>query len=526
MEAKSDVAEVTASPTNSTFSTTSTGRSSFHSHGRTMSIATDMGPPAKPNRFSVQFPVQLPEPRDFGRPPSSPTRTSAEATPDPSNSANVSGGNFLTAIAAQERKVLELKEELQKAEVELDKLKKQWAQHEAKKKLSDSKRLTQLDTLQTILPTVDKEHDEDGSSAWMHQEMERRKALLGGRKQRSRTVFSGSKHTRNLSLLSPTNDNTGAISKRALPNPKQITTRQSIDDSTRVDGPKAMARASTIPPFTNGMERTVSDQDNINDKAIDHEALIRTGKKMATDFKDGLWTFLEDLRQATVGEEATQRPAPKRQNSAQTLRAVKKQGSKNSLRPSSRGSSASRVSAKAKTPSPGRTPVPAPLPDLADPSFWTEYGAVPPQQTPISSRKKGPTSPQPPQSDSKAPSVASNDPWDTWDDSPQPSRTSSMASELATLPSTVSGSPRTSVNTNRYSRETPTKDALPWPALKKIGPATLRRTASHLMQEWENLERTLTPSPGQEFTGHEDYLGADIEAAAYDARGPRSAKRD
>ena len=31
---------------------------------------------------------------------------------------------------------------------------------------------------------------------------------------------------------------------------------------------------------------------------------MKTGKQIATDFKDGLWTFIEDLRQATVGEES------------------------------------------------------------------------------------------------------------------------------------------------------------------------------------------------------------------------------
>ena len=48
------------------------------------------------------------------------------------------------------------------------------------------------------------------------------------------------------------------------------------------------------------------------------------------------------------------------------------------------------------------------------------------------------------------------------------------------------------------------KDPIPWPALAKLGPATLRRTASHLMSEWE---KSLTPSPGKDWTGQEDYIG-------------------
>ena len=51
--------------------------------------------------------------------------------------------------------------------------------------------------------------------------------------------------------------------------------------------------------------------------------------------------------------------------------------------------------------------------------------------------------------------------------------------------------------------------------LKKSGLGSLRRTASHLLNEWE---KSLTPSPGQEYTG-EDYLGASAEAAAFGVAG-------
>lgn len=47
------------------------------------------------------------------------------------------GSSLLTAIASQERKVLELREELQRAEAELDTLKKQWASSEKTKKRTE-----------------------------------------------------------------------------------------------------------------------------------------------------------------------------------------------------------------------------------------------------------------------------------------------------------------------------------------------------------------------------------------------------
>jgi hypothetical protein len=45
------------------------------------------------------------------------------------------------------------------------------------------------------------------------------------------------------------------------------------------------------------------------------------------------------------------------------------------------------------------------------------------------------------------------------------------------------------------------KEPIPWPALSKLKPTSLRRTASHLMSEWE---KSMTPEPGQEFRGEEN----------------------
>ena len=67
----------------------------------------------------------------------SPVRESFPTVPEsvPSGQTDT---NFLTAIAAQERRVLELKEDLVRAEADLRKLKVQWAQHEAQKKRNDA----------------------------------------------------------------------------------------------------------------------------------------------------------------------------------------------------------------------------------------------------------------------------------------------------------------------------------------------------------------------------------------------------
>ena len=110
----------------------------------------------RPNRFSMQFPIQ-PATREMSphRPTSSPSKDSAPAIPDARN--GPTDTNFLTAIAAQERRVLELKEELQRAETELKKLKKSWANHEVYKKKNDVRMLAKLEPVSythLTLPTI------------------------------------------------------------------------------------------------------------------------------------------------------------------------------------------------------------------------------------------------------------------------------------------------------------------------------------------------------------------------------------
>lgn len=124
-------------------------------------------------------------------------------------------------------------------------------------------------------------------------ELERRKAILlaqsqGTPREYKRTVIRGG-HARALSLLSPTRPVTEFPALEDLEN----NVRRSIDSSSTSSSrphdwkPKSAAmiskRATWAPRQTqppNGV------------------------KQIANDFKQGLWTFVEDLRQATVGDEA------------------------------------------------------------------------------------------------------------------------------------------------------------------------------------------------------------------------------
>jgi len=533
MAAKPRPVEHVTSPTSSTHSTGSSGRLSFQGHGGNTFVAhTELrsGVASRTNRFSTSFPVQRPGVSSPTRVVHSPTREMAPSVV-PESLASPTGPtdtNYLTAIATQERRVLELKEELQRAEADLTQLKKQWALHEANKKRNDARRVTKLQPVQTTPPAVNKEEDVDGSNVRMQQEMERRKAFLHAGRNSNRTVFSGSRHTRTLSLLSPTRENGGDLRlsgqpQQSRPGSLPESNEQSHDEK-RVElqpRPRLLARASTTPDLTTEVAQTANPTIDLPDnleKGLDHDILLRTGKKMASDLKVGLWTFLEDLRQATVGDEATQHETVlpplqmRKQTFNRTLKGARK-SSKSSLRPSSRGSTVSGKSVEiTKRPSPSRkhtkVTTQGPLPDLANPGFWTEHGITAPEVTPVQPMKKSPTIRRHMRSpSSKAQSATSPDVWDNWDDGSRDSRSSSIASEAApaTLSPKLPGptSPRPCVEK---------KDPIPWPALSKLGPATLRRTASHLMSEWE---KSLTPSPGrEEITGRGDYLGLGAEAAA------------
>ncbi|KAK5137702.1 hypothetical protein LTR08_007273 [Meristemomyces frigidus] len=512
------------------------GRLDFQSHSRTISAATETAS-ARSNRFSVSFPVQAARASSPTRLDRSPTRDAPPVVPEAlASPTGPTDTTFLTAIATQERRVLELKEEVHRAEADLNKLKRQWAQHEANKKRNDARRITKLEPLQTTLPSPDSEGVTEMSGARAQQEIERRKALMSGGKSSNRTVFSGSRHTRTLSLLSPAIGRCDAkpAPRQPLP-PRKDSLSSPVKRSGEVDAlrhtrPILIARASTTPDLTTEVaetaDRNIDLPDNL-ERGIDHGDLMITGRKMANDLRDGLWTFFEDLKSATVGDEATQhrpvRPAStlRRNNSTMShasVRTAKKKESKSSLRPNSRGSTAvsSKASVEIRRPSPPtrkhtKSATQGALPDLADPNFWGEHGITSTHQAPATI-KKSPTARGHTRAPSKTASVTSMDAWDTWSDSPKDSRSSSAASEANTLPSSVSGptSPRHSVD-RHLDAQAVKKDPIPWPALSKLGPATLRRTASHLMNEWE---KSLTPSPGKEFTGQEDYLGLGAEAAA------------
>lgn len=476
-------------------------RDSISAHSRSMSER-------KAKRFSLTFPIQTSLSPTSSVPspvlPYTPLVADKPAAPSgPTDSA------FLTALAAHERRVLELREELVKAEHELHRLKQTWAAHEAhKKRQHDPRKLHKLQSFHTPTSTSTPQDASEAAPFVRKHDAERRRALLNGNKNSSRTVFSGSRHARTLSLLTPD-------LLRQAPRPQDLSR------------PRQPSRVPTDADLTTEVARTA---DDAIDLGLPREVLLKTGKQMATDFRDGLWTFIEDLRQATVGDEGIN-GTTSRTLSPNLSRSPRPQPSRGSLRPSSNAPPLKRSATTGSRRTSSRSPAPSTAEEVAyldiGNSFWKEHGLDEPKNTnPPILRKSSKKSARPPARTNRA-STTSLDTWDNWEATipdVKPSRSNSSVSEPRTASSPDGDSPRTSIRsvtdfpTLRWranlscssSRDTK-RDSLPWPALNKLAPSNLRRTASHLMNEWE---KSLTPSPG-DGERQVDYMGRAMSPGSF-----------
>ncbi|KAI0011215.1 hypothetical protein F4779DRAFT_247428 [Xylariaceae sp. FL0662B] len=233
------------------------------------------------NRLSLTLPIAPPDGAP-SRPTPTPT-SSVPPTPVETSALNspMDPNDIIIAIAAQERRVLELREELGQAEGDLRKLKKQWANSEAYRKRANRN----IEPIRTMMPGVDGQPGNDNRPTSEHSsELERRKAILLAQSQASprehkRTVFKGG-HTRTLSLLSPIRPSADTAAHR---------------DKDVLRSPDLYSKPSPLPSPVINKRATWAPRQSQPPHGM---------KQIANDFKQGLWTFVEDLRQATVGDEA------------------------------------------------------------------------------------------------------------------------------------------------------------------------------------------------------------------------------
>ncbi|KFY71870.1 hypothetical protein V499_07940 [Pseudogymnoascus sp. VKM F-103] len=433
----------------------------------------------KNNRLSISFPVQPSETMSPGR--QTPTQNSAfpsplvanqSALPSPQDSAG-----FMQALAGQERKVFELREELNRAEVELKKLKTQWAIHEADKKRAEIRLVRRLEPMQledTIQGQATPLGDED--IARRSAELDRRKAILAANvtKVSRRKIITGG-HTRALSLLSPDRSPNGQY-------PSFDTVERSRDSFDVGPGLPAIPRKLTMPDTSQGLSRVTSDRARHS-----YQGSTTIGvKQIAEDLKAGLWTFMEDLRQATVGEDALERSPIGDSEDPRTVAGTG--GTKKANHGLITKKSTSRDRGTAST----SKSVPV--------SRAKNTG----QQSLLQTQPAQPSTP-PPNKTTMSTSTVDDD-WSNWD-SPS-SKDASPRWSNSTMPSSddasEAGKPCAESSELKQSLITdtpPVEEESPWAAFNNFTPVNLKRTASNFIREFEN---SLTPPPQSPSNGRDN----------------------
>ncbi|TAQ87272.1 hypothetical protein B7494_g4423 [Chlorociboria aeruginascens] len=422
--------------------------------------------PRRPNRLSLSFPVAT---NIYDPSRGTPTSSTSSFPPTPIEKPPVPSphdpNGFLVALAGQERRVLELKEELEKAENELHRLKKQWAHHEASKKRAEIRHVEPLQQLQTGMEG--RTSDESDSSLRQSIELDRRKALLTAIPKDSRRKVITGGHTRTLSLLSPDRSN------YAIPFPP-------VRESSR-EGRVGIPKSTTMPDTSQGITRVTSSRARHS-----YQGGVTNGaKQIAEDVKAGLWTFLEDLRQATVGDEGVN-GTTSRSNTEVPYIGPKKKSSKSNLLMNERG----RRSPKSERTWNSLTGTNSALLDAAG-TLWQDEERSQSPAKPVSMAHT------PAKALSLTPAVLDDDDWSNWD-SPMPAKSPTRWSGSSTQsdqePATPHNKDDRLVNIiDQDQPNTPSKrEEIQWPALDKLTPSNLKRTVSTIMTEWE---KSLTPPP-------------------------------
>lgn len=245
------------------------------------------------NRLSLTLPIAPPNGISARPTPTSAINGSFPPTPaelrlSSSLASPSEPADLLRSIAAQEQKVLELKDELKHAEYELRKMRKAYQYHAQKSHKHSSH-----------FPAAASDADASDEAVAQKRavELDRRRAVLAAQQQhqQGRRVFRG-QHARALSLVSPTKSTTSEF-------------EDMTDDS---QDSVSTASISTAPTFTAKIGPNRSTLHNRNHSILSKRATWNVGtkhstgiKQFADDFRTGLWTFVEDIRQVTVGEDAT-----------------------------------------------------------------------------------------------------------------------------------------------------------------------------------------------------------------------------
>ncbi|KAF7554046.1 hypothetical protein G7046_g6921 [Stylonectria norvegica] len=248
----------------------------FRAHSRSQSMAT-----RQVNRLSLTLPIAPPT-SDPSRPtPTSAAMSSVPPTPvDSIVDSPLDANDFIIAIAAQERRVLELREELLRAESDLTLLKKRWTSKDVPHKRGDSRPVGPHRGASST-------SDDDSASTRQSVELDRRKSLHQNKdhtpqpSNRRRVIRGG--HTRTLSLLSPAKSESGAFSLHEDGEQETVKLPPLERRTAQLLNPNLSKRASWQPRS--------------------QQAIVPGVPQLVEDLKWGFRAFVEDIRQITVGDE-------------------------------------------------------------------------------------------------------------------------------------------------------------------------------------------------------------------------------
>lgn len=271
-----------------------------------------------------------------------------------------------------------------------------------------------------------------------------------------RRVFQGS-HTRTLSLVSASTDSGFSSGKISL-------SGKSIENEVVGRTPRSATLPSSIERSANH-GAFVPTEDMItewrtNMPASSRASLVHTGKQMASDLREGLWTFLEDIRQATVGEEGINATEVRGMSPSGISR--KRDSTSTSTSRSSRdrlsvhgGATLSRTassSSRSKGVGAERISGKDTKSTDIDSSFWSEFGIDTPGQKSPNARGASKPRPNEQQSNNSNNLEVYDDDWDVWEASPQqPNKTHTPSSSRSTLESKHDQSPRSQASSPRTS---------------------------------------------------------------------------
>ncbi|KAG5950942.1 hypothetical protein E4U53_004129 [Claviceps sorghi] len=258
-----------------------------------------------PNRLSLTLPIAPPT-SDPSRPvPSASSSSSASGSGSVAASASTSApssvpgtpqdgcaapslsnvNDFIIAIAAKERKVMELKEELTREETELAQLKKQFSSSEVLLKRGAVNQLEAGRGRNATCPAA----EPDGPLFARGVDADRRASMVSLSNQANpapgrRRVMRGG-HTRALSLLSPAKSDLGY---------------SALDDQQMAAVDDVRCSATTDRRFSHSSNPALLKRASWQPRSQHSSPVV---PQIVEDLKIGLRAFVEDIRQITIGDE-------------------------------------------------------------------------------------------------------------------------------------------------------------------------------------------------------------------------------